>query len=440
MDETMRYTYRRGLLWIGVYVMLSAVPLLIALAGSVPAARTFWIEFGVALGFIALAMFGLQSLFSGRFAWIAPTFGMDNIINYHREIGIVATVFALAHPVILITAEPEFLEYFDPTVNFLRTLFLSMVTIAILLITASSIWRLAFKLNYEWWRLLHGALGLFIVFVGIVHSVQVSHYLDPLWKKGAIVLVMGACTYLVFHTRIVRPWRSRKKPYRLTEVKEELPYRWTLTVEPQDFRPMEFAPGQFAWITVGDTPFTLQQHPFSFASGSRESTIRFTAKVVGDFTESWKDMESGTKVFLEGPFGSFTPEPDSHLFLVMGGIGVTPAMSMLRTFRDDKDPRKAVLLYANVTADDIVFQEELEELRRTINLDVVYIVEEPPEGWTGESGLVTQELLDKYLPVNRDDYTYFICGPGPMMDIAEISLRNLGVNWRRIYTERFEIV
>ena len=436
----MRYTYRRGLLWVGVFVLLSAVPLLIALAGAVPKARTFWIEFGVALGFIALAMFGLQMLFSGRFAWIAPTFGMDNILHFHREIGIVAAVFALAHPVILILAEPEFLAYFDPTVNFLRTLFLSLVTVAILLITASSLWRLSFKLNYEWWRLLHGGLSLFIVFVGIAHSVQVAHYLEPLWKKGAIVLVMGASMYLVFHTRIVRPWLSRKKPYRLTEINEEIPGRWTMTVEPQGFKRMEFTPGQFAWITVGDTPFSLQQHPFSFASSARDRTIRFTTKEVGDFTESWKHMKPGTKVFLEGPFGSFTPKADSHLFLVMGGIGVTPAMSMLRTLRDDQDPRHALLLYANVTAGDVVFREELAELGKTIRLDVVHILEEPPEGWKGETGLVTREMLGKYLPDKKHEYTYFICGPEPMMDVVEISLRNLGIDWRRIYTERFEIV
>ncbi len=436
----MRYTYRRGLLWVGLYVLLSTVPLGIALTGNVPEARAFWIEFGVALGFIALAMFGLQLLVSGRFAWIAPTYGMDNILHFHRDIGIVAMAFALAHPMILLLAEPEYLSYLDPTVNFLRALFLSLVTVAIVLITASSLWRLSFKLSYEWWRLLHGTLSLFIVFVGISHSVQVSHYLEPLWKQGAIILVMGASMYLVFHTRIVRPWLNRKKPYRITGMKEEIPERWTMTIEPQNFKRMEFAPGQFAWITVGDTPFSLQQHPFSFASSARARTISFTTKEMGDFTESWKHMKPGTKVFLEGPFGSFTPEPDSHLFLVMGGIGVTPAMSMLRTLRDDRDPRHAILLYADVTAADIVFRDELEELRKTIALDVIYLLEEPPEGWEGETGLLTQEMLEKYLPEKKHEYTCFICGPEPMMDVAEISLRNLGVDWRRVYTERFEIV
>ncbi len=436
----MRYTYRRGVFWVVLYMLLSLAPLGLALAGRAPAARDFWVEFGVALGFLALAMFGLQFLFSGRFHWIAPTFGMDNIINYHREAGIIATVFVLAHPAILVWANPEFLAYFDPSVNFLRTLFLSLAMIAVLLVTASSLWRVSFGLSYEWWRLLHGLFGLFIVFIGIVHSVQVAHYLEPLWKKVALAVLMGACMYLVVHTRIVRPWKNRRRPYEVTAVREEIPERWTLTVEAKGSRRMEFEPGQFAWITIGNTPFSLQQHPFTIASSARDDAISLTTKEVGDFTRTWKHIRPGTQAFLEGPFGSFTPEPDSHLFLVMGGIGVTPAMSMLRTLCDDTDPRAVTLLYANVTEADIAFRQELDDMSRIINLNVVYLLEEPPEGWEGETGLVTEPLLAKYLPENRDAYVYFICGPGPMMDVAEIGLRNLGVDWRRLYTERFEIV
>jgi predicted ferric reductase len=442
----MRYSYRRGFSWLLLFTVLALVPLGIALVGPIPAARSFWIEFGVALGFIALAIFGLQFLFSGRFHWIAPTFGMDNIVHFHRKMGIISFLFILAHPIILILADTEFLLYFDPRENFLRAIALSYVTVAIIGITVSSIWRLAFKLDYERWRLLHGFLALSIVFVGVVHSIQVSHYLDPLWKKIAIAVLMGACMYLVLHTRLVRPWRNRKKPYRVTKVNDERDECWTLTLKPETGRKMAFKPGQFAWITIKDSPFSLQQHPFSFASSARSETISFTAKASGDFTSSFKDIPEGAKAFLEGPFGSFTPEPDSHLFMVMGGIGITPGMSMLRTLRDDKDPRKAILLYASKTWEDVTFREELTDLTKEIDLRVIYVIEdvpdeeELPEDIDGEGGRIDEEMLAKYLPENPERYMYFICGPGPLMDVAEVGLNNLGIDWRRIYSERFEIV
>lgn len=436
----MRYTYQRGFLWIFVYIFLSLVPLGIALLGEIPDYRTFWIEFGVALGFIGLAMMGLQFMFSGRFRKIAPTYGMDNIIQFHREMGILAFLFVLAHPITLILSNTEFLSYFDPSVNFMRAIALSYVTLALILIMATSFWRISFGLNYERWRLLHGFLALSIVFVGIVHSVQVAHYLDPLWKKIAIAAMMGTAMYLVIHTRIIRPWRMRKKPYRVVEVKREKGESWTVILEPKGPWKMNYISGQFGWITIGHTPFKLQQHPFSFASSPREQTISFTAKETGDFTKSLGDIKPGTEAFLEGPFGSFTPEKELNLFMVMGGIGVTPAMSMLRTMRKDQDPRKAILIYANKNWDDVTFDEELEELSQEIDLKVVHVLEEPPKGWNGEEGLVSKELLSKYMTEQPETFMYFICGPEPLMDITEVSLRELGIDWRLIYAERFEIV
>ncbi len=440
----MRYSYRRGFLWLIIFTLLALVPLGIAVIGPVPEYRTFWIELGVALGFIALAMFGLQFLFSGRYAWVAPTFGMDNTIQYHREIGIVAFLFILAHPVMLVLAKSEFLLYFDPRVNLLRAIALIFVSIAIILIMVTSLWRMSFGLDYERWRLLHGFLSLSIVFIGIVHSVQVSHYLDPLWKKIAIALLLGACMYLVIHTRIVRPWLNRKRPYKVVDVKEERGDCYSLTLAPASNRKLRFIPGQFAWLTINDTPFTLQQHPFSFASSARRDEISFTTKEVGDFTSTWKEVKPGTCVFLEGPFGSFTPEKDSHLFLIMGGIGVTPCMSMLRTMRDDKDPRKAILLYANSDWEGATFREELNEISKEIDLKIVFVNEDAPDDWKeghdAEEGRIDQDMLKKYLPDNPNEYMYFICGPNAMMDVAEIALQNLGVDWRRIYSERFEIV
>ena len=436
----MKYTYRRGFLWLTIYILLALVPLAIAMSGTIPEYRSFWVELGVALGFIGLAMFGLQFLFSGRFKKIAPSFGMDNIIQYHREIGIVAFLFILAHPATLLISNPGFLSYFDPRVNAMRAIALSFVTLAIIFILITSLWRTAFKLNYEKWRLVHGLLALSIVFIGTTHSIQVSHYLNPFWKKASIVTLMGASMYLMVHTRIVRPWKNRKKPYKVVDVKPERGQCWTITLEPIGHRIMRYACGQFTWITINESPFSLQQHPFSIASSVKDITISLTAKELGDFTSTWGQIKPGTKVFLEGPFGSFTPMPEKNLFLVMGGIGITPAMSMLRTMRDTNDSREAILIYGNNKWEDVTFREELEEISQKINLKVVHILSEPSNDWKGETGYVDQELLEKHLPKKPDDFMYFICGPMPLMDVTEISLRNLGIDWRTIYTERFEIV
>ncbi|MGF1587020.1 MAG: ferric reductase-like transmembrane domain-containing protein [Bacteroidales bacterium] len=437
----MKYSYHKGILWLFIYTILALLPLFLALWGDLPEYRNFWMELGVALGFIGLGMLALQCVFTGRFIQIAPDYGMDNVLQYHREAGIIAFIFVLAHPLIILITNPEFLYYFDPGINAPRAIGLSIATFALILVFTSSMWRNAFGLSYEKWRLLHGFLSFTIVVIGAGHAIQVAHYLSPLWKQASILALSGASAYLIIHTRIVRPWLNKKKPYKVIEVNTERCQCHTLVLEPAGNRSrLNFIPGQFVWITIGSTPFSMQQNPYSITSSSREKYISLTAKDLGDFSGSWKDIKPGTKAFLEGPYGSFTPKPDKNVFMVMGGIGFTPGMSMLRTFKDDNDKRKIILIYGNENWDEVLYREELEDLSQDIDLTTIHLLEKPPDKWDGETGFVTEELLSKYLPENPSDFAYYICGPKPIMDITEFSLRNLGVDWRLIYSERFEII
>jgi len=243
------------------------------------------------------------------------------------------------------------------------------------------------------------------------------------------------------NTRVLRPLGARKKPYRIVKVEEERGDAWSLWLEPDGHDGMDYRAGQYVWITVGDPPYKLQQHPFSFSAGEDPRRIRLTAAELGDFTSTWKTFEPGTRAYLEGPFGAFTLEPEAkgNVFIV-GGIGATPALSMLHTLRANGDARPAYLFYGNPDWEAVTFREEITSLASTIDLRVIHVLEEPPAEWDGEQGFMDQDLFDRYLPADRAEYNYYICGPTPLMDVAEKSLRELGVSWRRIYTERFEIV
>jgi predicted ferric reductase len=228
------------------------------------------------------------------------------------------------------------------------------------------------------------------------------------------------------------------------EVREERGDASTLILAPLGHPGMRFRPGQFAWITLGNSPYSLQQHPYSFSSGADEAPERFafTIKEAGDFSARARLVEPGATAYLEGPFGYFVPEADPGMGCVMiaGGVGVTPFRSMLRTFARREDPRELHLIYANVSPDQVLFYEELEALKAELHLTVVNVLEEPPDGWKGETGLLDLRLLERHLPTDREGYEYFICGPEPLMNIAEGALKELGVPQRRILSERFDMV
>ena len=439
----MRYSYLQATLWAILYVLLVLSPLFLMLLHPSPQGRGFWMEFGVALGFVGLAMLALQFLITGRFRNFAVGFGSDNLLQFHLATGVVAMCLVLAHPIVIFIADSHYLVFFDPTENFMRAFAMAGITIGVVLVVVLSVWRKKVRLIYEWWRISHGLLAFLVLVAGVAHIIQVGHFTDAWWKQAAIVAIGVAAVALLIHTRLIKPHILKKFPYRVADVVEERADANTLVIEAVDHEGMPFEAGQYAWITVGQTPYSLQQHPFSFASSADEPRrLTFTAKPLGDWTATWSDIEPGTPAYLEGPYGAFTLRWDSpcgSVFLA-GGIGITPIMSMLRTLADRGDERHYVLFYANKTWEAVIFREEIEELEERLNLEVIHVLEDPPPWWDGEVGYVEPEVLDRHLPEPCSAYFYYLCGPEPMMDLVESELVNRDIPLPKIMSERFEIV
>lgn len=245
------------------------------------------------------------------------------------------------------------------------------------------------------------------------------------------------------NTRVVRPLLLRRKPYRASEIRAERGDSYTLVLHAEGHSGLNFAAGQFVWLTLGGSPVSLQQHPFSISSSSlRSDIIDLTIKELGDFTATIKHVKPGTRAFLEGPFGAFTLDADSSkgLVFIVGGVGVTPVMSILRTLQETDDARPLLLIYGSRDLEDTLFLDELRGLGQLLDLTTIHVLEDSPDGWTGESGLINQEIVDRYLPKEPADFDYYVCGPEPLMDFAEVHLRRSGVPLRQIFSERFNIV
>lgn len=433
----------RTIIWVSAYLLLALGPLAILFFSELPPPRGFWIEFSAALGFIALAMFALQFVLTARFRGIASPHGLDTILQFHRQAGLVAVAFALMHPITMILSAPPYIEFLDPRVMFARAVMLIAVIAAMLLIVFLTFRRQPLGIPYEVWRLSHGLLGLFIVVVGLVHILQVDWYVVETWQRTLWVGLTVGALLLLGYVRIIKPLLIRRRPYRVAEVRSEGGHTWTVVLEPAGHGGMKFKPGQFAWLTLGPTPFSMQQHPFSFSSSAaRPARLEFTIRELGDFTSTIGSFKSGTSAFLEGPYGAFVPDLSGGdgLVLIAGGVGIAPMMSVLRTLRDKNDQRTVLLIYGSRDKDETTFRDELESFRQVLRLQVVFVPEQADDSLSPESGRISEELLEKYLPdPARQDFQYFICGPAPMMDAAERYLARAGVPHGLIHSERFDI-
>jgi predicted ferric reductase len=436
-----QYLWRAAIGWPLLFLVVALVPLMLAWIGDKPG-RGWPIELGIGLGLVGLGMLVVQAWTTGRQPRVATNFGADNLLHFHRHLGLCAVLMVLCHPIILFIAEPEYLRYLDPRADWLRAFALWGLSLALLVIVVSSYCRNLLGLSYEWWRLLHGALALLILVLGLGHALMVDHHLGEFWKQAVLVGLVGSAAWLILHSRLVRPMLLRRRPWTVTSVQPERGDAWTLTFEPNGHQGLNFESGQYAWFTLGETPVSMQQHPFSIACPAGTRQLCFSARAVGDFTGALGHIKPGTTAWIEGPYGSFVPDPDpaTGLFLVAGGIGITPMMSMLRTFSQNGDKRPILLLYANPDLDQAAFAGELETLEHSLNLEVIHVLEDPPNNWRGESGFIDQDLIERHLGRLDDPVQYMTCGPDPLMDLVESVLRSNGVDWRRVFSERFEIV
>ena len=262
-------------------------------------------------------------------------------------------------------------------------------------------------------------------------------------EAGAVDLHDDLLDRSAVYIRIIKPLFLLRRPYRIAEVRRERGDSTTIVMQPEDHPGFRFTPGQFGWLTVWGSPFKITGHPFSFSSSAALTggRVEMTIRNLGDFTSTIPTIPVGKRVYLDGPYGAFTVgnPADMHV-LICGGIGITPMMSIIRTFADSGDRRPVILIYGSIDWESITFREELELLKERLNLTVVHVLRNPPTDWSGEQGYITAEVFRRHLPPPYADHEYFICGSDAMMDSIEKALDELRVPVSKYHSERYSFV
>lgn len=433
----------RGMLWSVVYLAAVFAPLFFMLVGETPPGRGWWTDLSLALGFIGLAMLGLQFAVTARFHPVDAPYGLDAVLQYHRQISFVAFAFVLAHPAILIVQTPGRADMLNPLTASVTELWGLLSVAAIIILIVASLWRQPLRLRYEVWRVSHGLLAIIIVGSALIHVERSGYYVQGPWGRGLWILMSVGLIGLLVYVRLFKPLLLLRRPYTVTSVRPVAERTWAVIAEPDGHEGLRFQPGQFAWLTVDRSPFSVREHPFSFSSSAEQTgAYEFTIKELGDFTSTIGEVAPGTRAYLDGPYGAFSSERSQGpgYVLIAGGVGISPIVSMLRTFADLDDRRPITLIYGNRSWDEVIYRDELDELSQRLDLRVVHVLGQPPDGWSGETGRITASVLDRHLPERAERRQFFICGPDPMMNAVEHLLLDRRISAENIQIERFEFV
>lgn len=396
---------------------------------------------------VAFMILMIQFLLAARIKWIERAFGFDILIRYHKYVALTAAGFLIIHPIMMAAAHHNWAMLIGldlPWPIWVGKVALVLVIVNVLI----SVYQRRIGLKFERWRLGHDFMAAGILILIFVHSWMMGDDLElgameALW----ICMVLLAAGVFTYH-RFIRPRRLRKHAYEVEEVRQETPNVWTVKlVPPQGEAIGDYLPGQFHFLTFfRGRGLPVEEHHWTISSSpAQKDHISSTIKASGDFTQTIGRTEPGDTAAVHGPFGRFSyvlhPEERDLVFLV-GGIGITPVMAMLRHMRDMGDPRSVALLYANRNQDQIVFREELEEMAAgdRPNLTLVHILSGPDPGWTGEKGHVDRERIDTYCGPNLSEKAFYICGPRKMAEGLISLLREMGISGSRIRQEIFSFL
>ena len=214
--------------------------------------------------------------------------------------------------------------------------------------------------------------------------------------------------------------------------------------KPTDF---QFIAGQFIDMTLINPPETDAEgntRAFSIASSPSEADLTITTRVRdSSFKRVLSKAEAGLEVQIEGPIGSFFLHEKSSrpAIILVGGIGITPFLSILKDATEKKSPHKIYLFYSNRRPEDAPFLDLLNDLKkRNPNLTFVPTMTQPDKSamkWNGETGYINLQMVDKYVK-DRTDAVYYMAGPQKMVYAMRNLLNSSGISNDDIKFEEFD--
>jgi ferredoxin-NADP reductase len=184
------------------------------------------------------------------------------------------------------------------------------------------------------------------------------------------------------------------------------------------------------------------QRSYSIASPPEEERVSLTVERIEEGEVSpylTNELRAGDLFELRGPVGGYFTWDASRdggpLFLVAGGSGVVPLMSILRHRAAARSHVPARLLYSCRTVEDIFYRDELQ---RMAGVEILHtLTREQPEGWTGRTGRIDGDLLASVSWRPQERPLIYICGPTSLVEAAASLLQAQGHAPERLKTERF---
>lgn len=427
------------------YLALLLIPFLAAQSLDIDGKGAYFAVLGL-LNTVAMMAFFVQFPLAGRLRHLPVFSNIYWSMSTHKRVGKWIGAYFLLHPALILA--PRFLVSFDDGMtSVVEAITSPQLLTGIIAWGVMTVWVVLAlykdKLNYEAWRLTH-VLGFVIVCVlATLHVTRVGRHgqfemqFNWIWW-GLCAAAVG----LVFYNLVAKKTRLKKTPFTLTSVARVSSRDWQIKLKtgaPDDF---SFEAGQFIWINTSGSAYSMHEHPFSIASCRNDlPEIALIIRELGDYTSKLDTLSVGQQVYVDGPYGSMSlrdSEQAKGITLIAGGAGIGPMLSLLRELAAHNDPRPIRLLYGNRDCEQMVLQDEIESLQKTMPDFVQQLVCVNPTDRPGvRRGVIDQAVISETIaPALARDWAVYLCGPDAMIESVRASVKALGIPAANIYYEQ----
>jgi predicted ferric reductase len=403
--------------WSGVYSSITSISRLAALTGSY------------------FALVGL--VFVARIPWIERSVGHDKLVVWHRKLGpwSLYSIFFHVFLVGLGYAGGDRIstgsELWRMTLKYPWMIPADIAFALMMLAGVTSYKKARAKMSYETWWTIHLYTYLAVA-LGFMHQVLTGpmfagHPLNKLYWEG---LYIATAAVILLWRFVIPVARSLRHNLRVDQVVVEGPGVVSIVMRGRHLDRLGAQGGQFfSWRFITSGQWWIS-HPYSLSAAPTKDFMRVTVKDLGDASGAVLHIKPGTRVFFEGPYGTFVASKASrgHIVLVGGGVGITPLRALLEEF----DATKEIdVLYRVGSEEELVFRKELDAIAEWRGARVHYLV------GNRKQHPMTAKYITKFVPAFSDAEVY-ICGPTGLVEAVRDAAKAAGIPKDRFHNEEFE--